>query len=335
VRCNKQFFIKYSNVKIIKNIMLENENMKVTERQLRRIIKETIHHMAAAAAASSARGGERGARRRSSKMNTEPDTSSLRSGSASGSSTGTPQDLSGGKAEQMYADLRTGRSKEFFDIVDDIDRYTRSREVTVVMPKETDEDKIVADMKIYYRENQKGGFTKENYDEWVDNVCPILKHSMHFYLKFKEVWEGLSLMPESRLRQIIRSVLSEGGIPQLSAFPADQYDQEEARRLNSCWVKVEPALESVGFTPEQDPFDSSAVQAAEMLGCRPEQLLIYLPEDDFERYDEDTAMMYADAYLAGVDPDVVGENMNGYVLLDVIVPGARKSITQRYIYTCA
>lgn len=142
-------------------------------------------------------------------------------------------------------------------------------------------------------------------------------------------------LTETKLRQIIRSVISEGGIPQLSDFPADQYDQEEARRLNSCWVKVKPALESVGFTPEQDPFDSSAVQAAELLGCRPEQLLIYLPEDDFERYDEDTAMMYADAYLAGVDPDVVGENMNGYVLLDVIVPGARSSLTQRYLYTCA
>lgn len=182
--------------------------MKITERQLRRIIKETLHHVAAAAA-SSARGGERGARRRGSKMNTEPDTSSLRSGSSSGSSTGTPQDLSGGKADKMYADLRKGRSKEFFDIVDDIDMYTRAREVTVVMPKETVVNEIIADMKIYNRDNQTGSFTKENYDEWVDNVCPILKHDMHFYLKFKKVWEGLSLMPESRLRKIIRSVIKE------------------------------------------------------------------------------------------------------------------------------
>lgn len=183
--------------------------MKITERQLRRIIKETLHHMAAATAASSAQGGERGGSRLSSKMDTTPDTGSLSSGSSSGSSTGTPQDLSGGKAKQMYADLRKGRSKEFFDIVDDIDRYTKAREVSVVMPRGVDENEIVTDMKIYNRDNQKGGFTEENYDEWVYNVCPILKHDMHFFLKFKEVWKGLSLMPESKLRQIIRNVIKE------------------------------------------------------------------------------------------------------------------------------
>lgn len=188
--------------------MLENENMKVTERQLRRIIKETLHHMAAAAAASSKQ-GRPGIRRRASKMDTTPDASSLRSGSSSGSSVGTPQDLSGGKAKQMYDDLRKGRSKEFFDIVDDIDMYTKAREVDVVMSKETDESEIVADMKIYNRDNQKGGFTEENYKEWVYNVCPILKHNMHFYRKFENVWKGLSLMPESKLRQIIRSVIKE------------------------------------------------------------------------------------------------------------------------------
>ena len=141
-------------------------------------------------------------------------------------------------------------------------------------------------------------------------------------------------LTESKLRQIIRSILLEGGIPQLSDFPADQYEKEEVERLNSYWVKVKPALEFAGFKPKQDPFDFSAVQAAKLLGCRPDQLLIYLPEDDFERYDEDTAMMYADAYLAKVDPGYTGEKMNGYVLLDVIVPGAGESITQRYIYTC-
>lgn len=182
--------------------------MKITERQLRRIIKETLHHMAAAAAASSER-GRPGIRRRASKIDTTPDTSSMRSGSSSGSRTGTPQDLSGGKAEQMYADLRKGRSKEFFDIVDDIDMYTRARQVDVIMPEKTDENEIVVDMKTYNRDNQMGGFTEENYKEWVDNVCPILNHDMHFYRKFEEVWKGLSLMPESKLRQIIRNIIKE------------------------------------------------------------------------------------------------------------------------------
>ena len=141
------------------------------------------------------------------------------------------------------------------------------------------------------------------------------------------------IMSERRLRSIIRSILLEGGIPQLSDFPADQYKKEEVKRLNDFWKEYDPKKIPDGFKSKEGPFEIERLQrAATILGCELGQLLIYLPTrviDERKRiyeYDEDTAMEYADAYLAGVDPDEEGVNMKGYVLLD--------DVEIRYLYTC-
>ena len=185
--------------------------MKITERHLKRIVKETLYHMAAAAAAGSAFGGGGGSRRG---VSTDDASRSRPSTSRpylymSSIAAGTPQDLSDGKPEKMYDDLKKGKSKEFFKISDGYDMYTRAREMTVVMLPNVTEKEIAVDMKLYNRDNQTGGFTEENYNEWVDKVCPILKHSRYDFYNLKEIWESQTLTTESRLRQIIRNIIKE------------------------------------------------------------------------------------------------------------------------------
>ena len=173
--------------------------IRITESRFRQIIKETLAHMAAAAAA--------GHRAQSSGGGRSSDSSERRSGESGrlgGPWTYAPP--SENKIKQMYADAKNSK---FFRVSSHYDHYSRQEEYDVVMEKDVDETEIVVDMKIFNRDEQVGGFTKENYKEWVNEVCPLLRHSSQDYKKFENIWLGLSLTTESKLRQIIRNVIRE------------------------------------------------------------------------------------------------------------------------------